>query len=62
MNWALIVPMSAFWQEFLHLMSNPAHWAFEAVTDSVFTLGLLVVGRIPFRRWVKRHDQEKHGA
>lgn len=48
--------------ELKHLLSDPAHWAFEGITDVVFG-GLLVIGgRIPFRRWLKHHDQEKHGT
>lgn len=50
--------MSEFW----HLLQDPAHWGFEAVTDVVFTGFLFLVGRIPFKRWVARHDQEAHGG
>ena len=48
--------------EFLHLVQDPAHWAFEIVADGAFTAVLFVVGRIPFRRWLRRHDLEKHGV
>lgn len=47
--------------EFMDLLHDPAHWAFEGVTDVVFTSALFVLGRVPFRRWVKRHDREEHG-
>lgn len=48
--------------EFFDLLGDPSHWAFEGVTDIVFTGFLFMVGRIPFKRWVSRHDKEKHGA
>lgn len=38
--------------EFLELLSNPAHWGFEVVTDLLFAgLGAL---------WVKAHDRKHH--
>lgn len=48
--------------ELEHLMTDWQHWVFEGVTDMVFTGVLLLAGRIPFRRWVQRHDEEKHGT
>lgn len=45
--------------EFLHLLGDPAHWAFELVADTVFT----IVGGITFGRWwQKRHDEKHHGV
>lgn len=48
--------------EFRQLLTDPAHWAFEAVTDVAFTGLLLLAGRIPFRRWLRRHDASAHGT
>lgn len=47
--------------ELSHLLQDPAHWAFEGITDIVFTGALLLAGRIPFRRWLRRHDEQHHG-
>lgn len=44
--------MSEFW----HLMGDPAHWGFEAVTDLVFAGLGLVVGRF----WLRAHDRKHH--
>lgn len=38
--------------EFLHLLTNPAHWAFEVFTDALFA-GLGAV-------WVRAHDRKHH--
>lgn len=46
--------------EFTGLLQDPAHWAFEMTTDVVFTSILFLLGRIPFKRWVTRHDQKHH--
>lgn len=48
--------------ELLRLLSDPAHWAFEGITDLAFAGLAVVIGRHPFRRWLERHDREKHGA
>ncbi len=40
----------------LHLLSNPAHWIFEGITDLAF--GALLA--IPGSRWLHRHDRKKH--
>lgn len=38
--------------ELLHILADPAHWAFEVITDLLFTgLGALVL-----RPLVRRHD------
>lgn len=55
-------------KEFLHLLGNPAHWAFEEVTDGANVLAVWLANRYvparlnPFKRWLKRHDEEMHGA
>lgn len=42
--------------ELIHLLTDPAHWAFEGVTDLVFAgLGVLI-GRV----WVRKHDRKHH--
>lgn len=43
-----------------HLLTNPAHWIFEGITDLAYTGAVLLIGRVPFRRWVQRHDAEHH--
>lgn len=48
--------------EFLHLLANPAHWGFEAVTDAVFGFVGYLAARPVFQRWLKRHDKEAHGG
>jgi hypothetical protein len=47
------------WAELTHLLSDPAHWMFEAVTD--VALGLLPA-KAGFRRWHERHDREEHSS
>lgn len=42
--------------EFLHLLGDPAHWAFEAVSDAVYT----IIGAVFMRWWVKNHDRKHH--
>ncbi len=46
--------------EYNELLHSVGHWMFEMTTDLVFTGVLFLLGRIPFKRWVKRHDQEHH--
>ena len=48
--------------ELTHLLTDPAHWIFEGVTDLAYTGLILTVGRIPFRRWLRRHDAEAHST
>lgn len=43
--------------ELLHLLTNPAHWAFEVISDLAFA----GVGALFARIWVKRHDRKHHG-
>lgn len=42
--------------EFLHLLTDPAHWAFEAATDLVFGGVGVFFGRF----WVRAHDRKHH--
>lgn len=42
--------------ELLHLLSNPAHWAFEGISDLAFALPGFLAGRF----WLKRHDAKEH--
>lgn len=42
--------------EFLELLTNPAHWGFEAVSNGLS----FVIGATWHSRWVKRHDRRVH--
>lgn len=42
--------------EFLHIAADPAHWAFEALSDVVFGFLLYPL----FRKALARHDRRKH--
>lgn len=42
--------------EFMHIVQDPAHWAFEAVSDLVY--GFLLYPAL--RYVVHRHDRKKH--
>lgn len=48
--------------ELIHLLSNPAHWAFEVISGAVFIIiGLATPERFNFvKRLVARHDRDKH--
>ena len=47
-------------EEFLHLLGDPAHWAFEAVADGVFFVVGFLVARVPFAHWINKHNKEHH--
>lgn len=49
--------MEHFIQEVVEITLDPAHWAFEAISDIVFG----AVGAFFVRIWVKRHDRTHHG-
>lgn len=42
--------------ELLYLLTDPAHWAFEGVTDLVFGGVGLLIGRF----WLRGHDRKHH--
>lgn len=42
--------------ELLHLLTDPAHWAFEVITD----LMLGAVGAVAVRPLLRRHDRKHH--
>lgn len=42
--------------ELLSLLTDPAHWAFEGVTDLVFAGFGILIGRV----WVRAHDRKHH--
>jgi hypothetical protein len=44
--------------ELLHLLTDPAHWAFEVVTDLI----LGAVGALAVRPLVRRHDRRHHSV
>lgn len=48
--------------EFLHLLTNPAHWGFEAVSDLVFAVPAYFAGMWRARRLIAAHDQEVHDS
>lgn len=40
-----------------HLLTNPAHWIYEGITDVVYAIPVYFFGR-----WtVRRHDKKVHG-
>ena len=40
-----------------HLLTNPAHWVFEVITDFVFAVPVYYFGK-----WrVRAHDKKVHG-
>ena len=49
-----------FWDKYLELLGDPAHWAFE-ITVTVI-VDLIIIGLLwPLVvRWVKRHDETHH--
>lgn len=59
--------MEQFFHELTLLLHDGPHWAFEIISDSVVTCFVFVLGAIipdnlnPAKRWIARHDQEKHG-
>lgn len=50
-----------WWEQYLHLLSNPAHWMFEITLVILIDLLVLGVGWRYVKKWVKRHDREHHG-
>ena len=56
----------SFLEEFTSLLSNPAHWAFEAVSDIAFFLLGMMWARSKFNDWfnarIARHDEVVHGG
>jgi hypothetical protein len=42
--------------ELPHLLTNPDHWAFEAISDLVLAVPAYILGRIGIRR----HDRRNH--
>lgn len=55
-------------RELRHLLTDWPHWAFEEISDGANVLVVYVANRFvparfnPFKRWLKRHDREAHGA
>jgi hypothetical protein len=44
--------------EYLHLLHDVPHILFETTWD-LFVLGL---GYLPLKKWLRRHDREKHNV
>lgn len=44
--------------EFIHIVSDPAHWAFEALSDLIFA----GVGALFARVWIRAHDRKHHNG
>ena len=40
-----------------HLLTDPAHWVFEGVADTVFFATGWVIGRVPMAHWITRHNR-----
>lgn len=49
--------MSEFWQEYTHLLTDPAHIAFELTLMAIID-GMILKLLVP--HWIKRHDREVH--
>lgn len=51
-----------FWTEFLDLLANPAHWAFEVTGEVATSLIAYPFIRLAVRAWVKAHDRKVHSV
>lgn len=50
----------SFIDQYLHLLGNPAHWAFELTL--IVLIDILILGlAYPFiKAWIANHDRTKH--
>lgn len=49
-------------EEFMHLLQDPAHWGFEIVADTTFTVvAAILVQPLAKRFWARHHDKY-HGG
>ena len=44
-------------QETLHMLSDPAHWAFEVVSGGI----MFAIGAAWHAVWQRGHDRDHHG-
>lgn len=51
-----------FLVEFVELLTNPAHWAFEVTGEIASSLIAYPFIRLAVRVWVARHDASAHPA
>lgn len=49
-------------ETYWELLRDPAHWLFELTLMGLVDGLLIGVGLRLFKRWLKRHDREVHGA
>lgn len=45
------------WEQYIAVIKEPGHLLAEAT----FVVGELLILRIPFKIWLKRHDKKEHG-
>lgn len=47
-------------ESYLHILTSPAHLLAEITVEIVQAAILIPLGRIVFRRWLKKHDLTVH--
>lgn len=47
--------------EFILMLHDPSHWAFEFTVGTLKDLLLFGLGGLVGKRWIRRHDREAHG-
>lgn len=61
----IAVAVSEHWNEFLELLHDPAHWAFEIVGELTTGLGFWLASAPFWKRWFNKRwvrvDNETHG-
>ncbi len=50
------------WQEFMHMVSDPAHWAFEFSVGTLKDLIVFGIGAFFGKYWIRRHDKKHHNG
>lgn len=55
-------PSGSWYQQYVELLRNPAHWLFELTLMVVVDLLLLAIVWPRIQSWIKRHDKEVHGS
>ena len=54
--------LAPYIEEVTHLLTDPAHWTFELISDLVFAVPAYMAGMWKARRMIARHDAEVHAA
>ena len=52
------VHAEGIWDQYLSVIREPGHLLAEAT----YVVGELLILRIPFKIWLKRHDKKAHGV